>query len=70
MTTRLDFIEKTLNLTGINRVLNRFLLNTDQAVLMARLRAATISEADPELGIAWRNRMIVRSRLRKYASNH
>lgn len=58
-----------LRLTGIGQGLGRGTDKREQSLLMARLQYATASTIDPELGKAWRNRMIVRSRLRKYASN-
>ncbi len=70
MGTRTDLIIKNSHPVEISHFLSQLLFKTDQTRLMTRLQAVTVSKIDPELGKAWRNRMIVRSRLRKYASNH
>jgi len=54
--------------SGIKLEVNPQFLNANPTYLIERLRFVTISKVDPELGKAWRNRMIIRSRLRKYAS--
>jgi hypothetical protein len=69
MNTGMDRTKRASHLAEISLILNQMLLK-NQTRLMSRLEAVTISEIDPELGKAWRNRMIVRSRLKKYASNH
>ena len=70
MNTGIDLPKKTSPLAEIRRVLSQSMLNRDQTHLMARLQAVTVSKINPEAGKAWRNRMIVRSRLRKVASGH
>ena len=70
MNTGIELTRKVPHLTEISLILSQMLLNKDQTRLMARLQAVTISEIDPERGKAWRNRMIVRSRLKRYASSH
>ena len=70
MNTGIELTKKVPHLTEISLILSQMLLNKDQTRLMARLQAVTISEIDPERGKAWRNRMIVRSRLKRYASSH
>jgi hypothetical protein len=70
MNTGIDLPKKASHLTEIRRILSQSLLNRDQTHLMARLQAVTVSKINPEVGKAWRNRMIVRSRLRKVASGH
>jgi hypothetical protein len=44
-------------------------LDLDQYQLRLRLQTATSSSFNPEVGNAWRNRMIVRARLRRYTSD-
>jgi hypothetical protein len=68
MNTAQELTETILCLSGIGQSLGHVTGNRDQSLLMARLQYATASTIDPELGKAWRNRMIIRSRLRKYAS--
>ena len=68
MNTAQDLNGIILRLTVIGQGLDRVTGNREQSLLMARLLYATTSTIDPELGKAWRNRMIIRSRLRKYAS--
>ena len=70
MNTGIELTKKVPHLTEISLILSQMLLNKDQTRLMARLQAVTVSEIDPERGKAWRNRMIVRSRLKRYASSH
>jgi hypothetical protein len=70
MNTGKELTKKFSHLTEISFVLSAMLLNKDQTRLMARLQAVTVSEIDPERGKAWRNRMIVRSRLKRYTSSH
>jgi hypothetical protein len=70
MNTGIELTKKVSHLTEISFVLSQMLLNKDQTRLMARLQAVTVSKIDLERGKAWRNRMIVRSRLKRYASSH
>lgn len=70
MNTGMELTKKLSHLTEISFFLSAMLLSKDQTRLMARLQAVTVSEIDPERGKAWRNRMIVRSRLKRYASSH
>jgi hypothetical protein len=70
MNTGKELTKKFSHLTEISFVLSAMLLNKDQTRLMARLQAVTVSEIDPERGKAWRNRLIVRSRLKRYTSSH
>jgi hypothetical protein len=70
MNTWTELTEKVSHLPEISLALSQMLLNKDQTRLMARLQAVTVSEIDPERGKAWRNRMIIRSRLKRYTSSH
>jgi hypothetical protein len=70
MNTGMELITKISHITEISFILSQMLFNKDQNRLMARLQGVTVSEIDPERGKAWRNRMIVRSRLKRYASSH
>lgn len=62
------FNETLQHLIEIYLSLNRGTFKLDQTQLKVRLQTATSGKIDPETGIAWRNRIVVRSRLRKYAS--
>jgi hypothetical protein len=70
MKTLVNLNQRVTALTEIDLVLNSIRSNRSQTRLMARLQYAVASEIDPELGRAWRDRITVRSRLRKYASKH
>jgi hypothetical protein len=63
---------KTIDLQaiGIRSSMKQIKIHRDHADLMTRLQYVTASSLDPEMGKAWRNRMIVRSRLKRYVSYH
>jgi hypothetical protein len=64
-------LNKTISwLTELDLLMNQIKITRDQNQLMARLQYVTSSKPNPELGRAWRNRIIVRSRLKKYTSIH
>lgn len=70
MNTGVSFKKNASRLAEIRQILSQSLFRRDQTQLMARLQAVTTSKINPAVGKAWRNRMIVRSRLRKVASGH
>jgi hypothetical protein len=68
MNKTLNFNETLQHLTEIFLSLNRGTFDLDQTQFKARLQLATSNSINSEAGIAWRNRMIIRARLRKYAT--
>jgi hypothetical protein len=69
MNTAFDFNETLQRLTKIYFWVQWDVLDLDQYQFKTRLQTATSSCFNPEVGNAWRTRMIIRSRLRKYTSN-
>jgi hypothetical protein len=69
MVTRTDLRKKIPHLAEMSSFVDQLLPKNDHTYLMTRLQAVTVSQINLELGKAWRNRMIVRSRLRKYTSD-
>lgn len=57
-------------LMEVDLLMNQIKIHRDHTQLMARLQHVTATRIDPEVGKDWRNRMIVRSRLKRYVSYH
>lgn len=57
-------------LMEIDLLMKQIKIHREHAHLMSRLQHVTATRIDPEMGKAWRNRMIVRSRLKRYVLYH
>jgi len=56
------------SLAEIRNAVTRIQTARYQAMFMSRLQFVTDFEMDPDIGTAWANRVVVRSRLQKYVS--